>query len=327
MVSGRRSVGAGETNPANPLHLGHGAQQVGEEGSGPGTLVGRPGHPGQIGRGPPLGIGAQRGGQVPPVGVDVLAQQRDLHHPVGGQLLDLSHHLGEGPAGLGPADRRHDAERAVVVTPDLDGDPTGPTLFPAYRHGRGERLFLRVGGIEDLDRGPAAGPGLPEQVAGPPHVVRPPHGVDPRGPGGHGVAVLLGQTATHRDLQVGPTVLLGLEMAERPVQLVVCVLPDATGVEDDDVGVVHPRGRHQPVRFHESGQAFGVMLVHLAPEGPDQVATGVGHARKATPEAGAEGPRAGRHSTSRRMAVRLSPSIWMSANVGRHVRSSPTTAT
>ena len=52
------------------------------------------------------------------------------------------------------------------------------------------------------------------------------------------VAVLLGQAAADHDLQPGRCVLQRLQVAEGAVELVVGVLPDAAGVEDDDVGVV-----------------------------------------------------------------------------------------
>ncbi len=58
------------------------------------------------------------------------------------------------------------------------------------------------------------------------------------------------------------------------VQLVVGVLPDAAGVEHDHVGVVEAVGGHQAVRFEDAGEPLGVVLVHLAPEGADEVAAG-----------------------------------------------------
>ena len=72
-----------------------------------------------------------------------------------------------------------------------------------------------------------------------------------------------------------PTDLLpALELAEVAVQLVVGVLSDAAGVEDHDVGVVHRSRQDQPVALEQSGDALGVVLVHLAPERPDHVAAG-----------------------------------------------------
>ena len=98
----------------------------------------------------------------------------------------------------------------------------------------------------------------------------------------HQVPVLLSQAAGHDDLAVPAGrggVLPPLELAEVAVQLVVGVLPDAAGVEHDDVGLVDRRRRHQPVTFQQPGDALRVVLVHLAPEGAHDVGAG-GH-RKA----------------------------------------------
>jgi hypothetical protein len=61
-----------------------------------------------------------------------------------------------------------------------------------------------------------------------------------------------------------------------PVQFVVGVLPDAARVQHDHVGVVETAGRYQAVAFEDAGEPLGVMLVHLAPEGADEVAAGFG---------------------------------------------------
>ena len=86
------------------------------------------------------------------------------------------------------------------------------------------------------------------------------------------VAVLLGHAAPHRDLHALVAILARLQVTERAVELVVGVLADAAGVEHDDVGGVLRRGRDEAVGLEEAGDALGVVLVHLAPEGPDEVA-------------------------------------------------------
>ena len=111
------------------------------------------------------------------------------------------------------------------------------------------------------------------------HVVGAEYDVDVRRPsGGRASPVLLGQAAGDHDLALPPVgragVLPALQVAEVAVQLVVGVLPDAAGVEDDDVGVVERTGRHQPVLLEQAGDALGVVLVHLASEGADDVAAG-----------------------------------------------------
>ena len=66
-----------------------------------------------------------------------------------------------------------------------------------------------------------------------------------------------------------------LEAPERAVEPLVGVLPDAARVEHHHVGVLHGGGRRQAVGHQQPGEPLGVVLVHLAPEGPDEV--GAGH--------------------------------------------------
>ena len=63
-------------------------------------------------------------------------------------------------------------------------------------------------------------------------------------------------------------------MTEVAVKLVVGVLADAAGVEENDVGVLDVVGGLHAVGFEQASQALGVVLVHLAPEGPDEVLAG-----------------------------------------------------
>ena len=88
------------------------------------------------------------------------------------------------------------------------------------------------------------------------------------------LAVLLGEAAADRDLQVGPLLLQRLQVAEVAVELVVGVLPDAAGVEHDDVGRVEVVGRLHALGREQSGDPLGVVLVHLAPVGAHEEAPG-----------------------------------------------------
>ena len=206
-------------------------------------------------------------GEVPPVGVDVLAQQGDLGDAVGGEPADLGHDVVDRPADLGAAHGGHDAEGAGVVAADLDRDPGRVgELTPG---GQGAReLGVVLGGrrLEDLgDR--TVGPGAVQQLDGPGHVVGADHDVDVRRPGPDLVAVLLGQAAGDDDLHAGMRVLDRLEVAEVAVEAVVGVLPDAAGVEHHHVGDVVAAGAHQAVGLEQAGDALAVVLVHLAPVG------------------------------------------------------------
>ena len=90
----------------------------------------------------------------------------------------------------------------------------------------------------------AVGRGCVEQVDGRCTLWVPKHDVDVAGPFLDQVTVLLGEAPADHDLELGRAVLHGLQMAERAVELVVGVLPDAAGVEHDDVGVVDAGGGH-----------------------------------------------------------------------------------
>ena len=70
---------AREADPADAVDRAHGPQQLGEQ--------------------------RAAAGQVAPVGVDVLAEQRDLGDAPAGQARDLGHDVVEGSAHLGPAHR------------------------------------------------------------------------------------------------------------------------------------------------------------------------------------------------------------------------------
>ena len=243
---------AGEADAPDALHGTDGPQELGEEGPAP--------------------------GQVATVGVDVLPQQRDLGDPPQRQQLDLGHDVVEGAAHLGPADRGNDAEGTGVVAARLDVDP-GRIGQLAHRSGPQQRVGGRLGRrcVEDLHQGPF-GPGPTQQAWRAGQVVRAEHDVDPAHLLLDELPVLLGQAAADGDLEPRLGVDQLLEPAEGAVEALVSVLPDAAGVEHHDVRLLHGGGRLQAVGHQEPGQALRVVLVHLAPEGADEV--GPGHLTK-----------------------------------------------
>ena len=89
--------------------------------------------------------------EVAAVAVDVLAEQGHLGHAVGGELRDLGEHVGERSTDLHTAHGRDDAEGAVVVAADLDGDPGVVRRLAAGRQRRGEhRLVVDDRLLQDL---------------------------------------------------------------------------------------------------------------------------------------------------------------------------------
>ena len=130
-------VGRREPDPADAIDLAGGAQQVGEQ---------RPDARRHV------AAAASGELQVAPVAVDVLAEQRDLgdarRRPARSTSAD---DLVERTGDLHPADGRHDAERAVVVAPDLDRDPGVVGRLANRRERRREqRVVVDDGGVEDL---------------------------------------------------------------------------------------------------------------------------------------------------------------------------------
>ena len=258
---------------ANGRRLGHGLDRLGSEvfrvGAGeahPSDAVDGPDGPQQLGEQRPPAR------DVPAIGVDVLAEERDLHDAVRRQAPDLSHQFVEGPADLPATDGGDDAEGALVVAADLDRHPRRVGQVADGQGGR-EVVVLTRRLFPDLDDRPGGGR-LAQQGGGPPDVVGPEHDVHLGRPLADEVPVLLGQAAGDGDLEIGAAVLQRLEVAEVAVQPVVGVLSDAAGVQEDDVGRLHIVGRLHAVVCELGGQTLGVVLVHLTPEGADEVLLG-----------------------------------------------------
>ena len=106
--------------------------------------------------------------------------------------------------------------------------------------------------IGALGRGAAQQLRCGRQVVGPEDDVDVPRALD------DALAVHLGEAAPDGDLEPGSARAERLQLAEVAVELVVGVLPDAAGVEDDDVGVLQARrgdeavGTSRPARRSES---------------------------------------------------------------------------
>src|SRR5204863_271703 len=65
-------------------------------------------------------------GEVPPVGVDVLAEQADLHDATSGEPLHFREDVIHRPGSLRAAHEGDDAEGAPVVASHADGNPGVP---------------------------------------------------------------------------------------------------------------------------------------------------------------------------------------------------------
>ncbi len=233
-------VRGGEADPLEALDRAAGTQQLGE-----GRAVAE--------------LGA--------VGVHVLPEQRDLDHALGHQRLDLAQDLAGAAVPLRAPQRGHDAEGAFVVAADGDRHPRRVRGFASGRE-RGREGLER---LPDLELRLLLHAGTLQQDGQRADVVRAEHDVHPGRAPLHLAAVLLGQAAAHGDLHAR---LAGLDRGQVPevaVEPVVRVLPHRAGVEDDDVRLPSRFGAHVARLFQQSGQALGVVHVHLAPVGADVV--------------------------------------------------------
>ena len=196
------------------------------------------------------------------VGVDVLAEQRDLDGAVGDERLDLGEDVARTAVLLLAAQRRHDAEGAGVVAADRDRHPAAVGRLAPGGKRRGEDLER----FEDLELRLAVVAGALEEGRERSHVVGAEDHVDPGGPLEDDRLVLLGEAAADGDLHALVLALGAREVAEGAVELVVGVLAHGAGVDDDDIGVALGRA-DVAGGLERAAQPLGVVHVHLAAEG------------------------------------------------------------
>ncbi|CAB4692403.1 unannotated protein [freshwater metagenome] len=252
-------VRAREADTADASNRTDGAQQVREQRTHPGVGIA------------PLPCGKL---QVAAVAVHVLPEQGHLGYARSSERPHLGDDVLERSADLYTAHCRNDAEGALVVAADLDGDPGVVRRLTLCREGRREHgVVVDDRLVEDLgDR--ATRSGLTHEDRRSVHVVGAEHYVDVRCLVPHEVLVLLGKTASDHNLTTVLLTFPGLQVTEGAVQLVVGVLPDATRVQHHHIGVFFGFGLHEAVFLQQSSDAFGVVLVHLAPEGANDVTLG-----------------------------------------------------
>ena len=204
------------------------------------------------------------GAEVAAVGVDVLAEQRDLDARRRRRARSTSwtmspmRRLTSAPRTIGTMQNAHELSQPIWIVTHA----ACSTLAP-----RRQRRRVRLVLLEDLDdRALDAGalasrPGACARLWVPKTTSTwPARSHD-------ALAVLLGQAPADRDLQAGPSLLQRLEAPEVAVELVVGVLTDAARVEDDDVGRLEVVGRLHALGREQPGDALRVVLVHLAPVG------------------------------------------------------------
>ena len=113
-------------------------------------------------------------------------------------------------------------------------------------------------------------------------VVSAEHDIDMTGPIADRVTILLGKTTPDSDLQTRLQLFEPLEMTQCAVQLVVSVFPDAARVEDDHIGIGLGVDTDETIGFEQPGDSLRIVLVHLTPEGLDQIGPRLAHTSDAS---------------------------------------------
>ena len=229
---------------------------------------------------------------VAAVGVDRLAQQGQLAHARVGELPRLGEDALGRPADLASAGRRHDAESAehVAAFHDREKGAPAPALEPCV--GCGQVEAVDVAGLAGVG-GPLALPGGGGHRRHVAHVVRAEHEVEMAEAGQQPVAHLLRHAAADAQRAAGPRGAPIAQLAEVAVQLVLGLVADRAGVDDQQVGVGFIARRTQPGVVKEILDLLRVVDVHLAPVGADRVVAGVGQGRRSNCGVGEPGATGG----------------------------------
>ena len=177
-------------------------------------------------------VGLKRRQEITPVGVDVLAEQRDLTHPVAGKLLDLRKDLTGPPALLAPTNRRDDAVRALRVAAHRDLDPGLELALAVHRQTAREAAVIEP-------KAPPCDTGAPgtDPFAEVWDRSRAERDVHVRVELEQPLALRLGVAAAYCDHLLGIARLDRPRLGQASGEALVGLLADRAGVEDEDVSV------------------------------------------------------------------------------------------
>ena len=208
-------------------------------------------------------------GRLPGIGVDVLAQQRDLPRAAGDHAPGLRDN-GRGRARIfGAARIGHDAEGAELVATFLHGEEGGRPLASAFLR---QEIELLVG-LEFLVDGAACAPGFGQEFGQAVIRLRAEDQIDHRRAPADFRALGLGDAAGDGDRRLlarGPARLLdALQAPELGINLFGRLFPNVAGVEDDEVGILRPIGLPVSAGCQHIRHAGGIVHVHLAAVGLD----------------------------------------------------------
>ena len=201
-----------------------------------------------------------------PIGVDVLAQQRDFAHALFGQPGHLDQHVVERPRDLFAPGERNDTEAAVLAAPFHDRHEGAGALDP----GRRQMVEFFDLGKRDVDLRAAGAPARLYQRRQPMQRLGAEHHVDVRRAGHDVGPFLAGDAAAHPDDQARAFELQSPHAAQVGEGLFFGFFAHRAGVEQDDVRLRRVIGGFEGLALSEHvGHLGRVVLVHLTAEGLD----------------------------------------------------------
>src|SRR6185312_2110704 len=205
------------------------------------------------------------------VSVDVLAEESHLAHALGRKLTHLLQYGLERAADLVPAGVRHDAEAAVPAAALHHGNEGRGALGARLR----QAIELLDLGKADIDHGAAGAAQLGDHVGQAVQGLRAEYQIDERGPLRDAFAFLARDAPAHTDQNMRSLRLELAPLAQHREHLLLRLLPHRAGVHQQYVGLGRIfRARETDASLEHVRHAGGVVLVHLAAEGFDEVAAG-----------------------------------------------------
>ena len=202
------------------------------------------------------------------IGVDVLADERDLAHAGLRQCRDFGDDFLHRTRDFGAARIRHDAEGAELVAAFLHRDESGDAARPhratAAARGRWSNLSS-TGNSVSISRSCL---GAAQQIGQTVIVLRPDDKIDGLLPAHDLAALGLRDAAGHHDLGGAP-----VRAARRPSlprtlpssekTFSAACLADVAGVEDDEIRVVQVLGFVEARRRQQIGHLLRIVSIHL----------------------------------------------------------------
>ena len=218
------------------------------------------------------------------IGVDVLADHRDLADAGIGKPLRFRDDLCNRARDLGAARIGHDAEGAELVAAFLDGDEGGDA---ARAHRLARRILQKIEFVFRREFGfdrPLAARGLFQQRRQAMIALRPDHEIDrrraPHDLGAFGLRDAAGDRDGDAASGARRLVLHDAQASELGIDLLRRLLADVAGIEHDEIGVVDVRGLGESFRSQHVRHTKRIVGVHLAAVGFDVELAGSGHAAR-----------------------------------------------